>query len=373
MKSILITLAAIGVTAPGLAVAQQVPTVVSTSAPEIQFEGKDALDLPANMYLGEVAGVAFNPKDKHLYVFQRGATTGPAYGAAAAQMLEFDQNGKYVREIGKGLYAWSYAHNVRLDPEGNIWAVDKGSDMVVKFNPAGRVTMVFGRKLEASDETAHPLEHPNPPLPAIDGQFRQVTDIAWDSQGNGYISDGYVNSRVAKVGKDGHWIKSWGSFGKAPGQFNTLHSIAIDAKDQVYVADRGNRRIQVFDTEGNLLKIIQINIPYPKDSQAAIGNKPSLSENGFEGPAIATQYPGAPWALCITPAVNGSQVLYVADSYPGRIYKMDMEGHVLGWLGKSGKQWKQFGWIHEIACPSENELYVGELLNWRLQKLTLKP
>jgi len=373
MKAILSSAVALLFAAPLAAAAQTVPTVISTSAPEIPFDGADALQLAPNMYLGEVAGVAFNPKDSHLWVFQRGATNGPAYGAAAAQMLEFDQTGKFVREIGKGLYAWSYAHNVRIDPKGNIWAIDKGSDMVIRFNPAGKVTMVFGRKPEASDEAAHPMEHPKPPLPAVDGQFRQVTDMAWDSKGNGYISDGYVNSRVAKVGPDGKWLKSWGSYGKAPGQFDTLHSIQVDAKDQVYVADRGNRRIQVFDTEGKLLKIIQINIPYSNDAQPAIGNKPVLDADGFNGPAQATQYPGAPWALCITPLVNGRQVMYVADAYPGRVYKMDMDGHVLGWLGQSGKQWKQFGWIHEIACPSENTLYVSELLNWRLQKLTLHP
>ena len=373
MKAILFSAAALLLAAPVASSAQTVPTVVSTNAPEIPFEGRDALQLPPNMYLGEVAGVAYNPPDGHLFVYQRGNTNGPAYGAAASQLLEFDQTGKYIREIGKGLYAWSFAHNVRVDPQGNIWAADKGSDMVIKFNHAGKVIMVFGRKAEASDEGAHPLEHPKPPLPAVDGQFRQVTDIAWDSKGNTYISDGYINSRVAKVDKNGKWLKSWGTYGKEPGQFDTLHSIQVDAEDRVYVADRGNRRIQVFDTEGKMLKIIQINIPYPADAPTAIGAKPKLGPNGFDGDAQATQYPGAPWALCITPKVNGKQVLYVADAYPGRVYKLDMEGHVLGWLGGSGKQWKQFGWIHEIACPSENTLYVGELLNWRLQKLTLHP
>ena len=373
MKATVLRVAVLLLAAAGPAVAQQVPTIVSTSAPELAFEAKDALQPPAGMYLGELAGIAQNPKTGHLYVYHRGATNGPAYGAAAAQLLEFDKDGKYLREIGKGLYAWSYAHNVRVDPQGNIWALDKGSDMVIKFNPSGRVTMVFGRKPEASDENAHPLEHPRPPLPAVDGQFRQVTDIAWDSQGNGYISDGYVNSRVAKVAPDGRWLKSWGSYGKEPGQFDTLHSIQA-ANDQIYVADRGNRRIQVFDTDGKLLRIIQINIPAPKDAPAAIGNKPRIAEDGFTPQGAATMAPGAPWTICITPKnAAGKQTMFVADAYPGRIYKMDLEGRVLGYFGSSGKQLKQFGWIHEIACPTETELYVGELLNWRLQKLTLRP
>jgi len=371
MRTILSSLAALLLAAPCLANAQT--TVQSTSAPEIAFDGADFLKLPKDMYLGEVAGVAFNAKNGHVFVFQRGNTHGPAYGAAAAQLLEFDQTGRFVREIGQGLYAWSFAHAVRIDPEGNIWAVDKGSDMVIKFNPEGKVIMVFGRKPEASDEGAHPLQHPRPPLPAVDGYFRQVTDVAWDSRGNGYISDGYINSRVAKVDKNGKWLKSWGTYGKEPGQFDTLHSIAIDAQDHIYVADRGNRRIQVFDTEGTLLKIIEINIAPPADAQPAIGARPELGPSGYSGSGVGTMMPGAPWALCITPASKGTQYLYVSDAFPGRVYKLDLNGKVLGWLGGAGKQWKQFGWIHEIACPSENELYVGELLNWRLQKLTLHP
>jgi hypothetical protein len=185
------------------------PLAASAQGPQaIPFDGADALSPPADMHLGEVAGVAFDPKTSHLFVFQRGNTTGPAYGAAAAQLLEFTRDGKFVREIGHNLYAWSFAHAVRVDPQGNIWAADKGSDMVIRFNPQGRVTWVFGRKPEASDENAHPLEHPKPPLPAVDGQFRQVTDMAWDSKGNTYISDGYINSRVAKIGPDGQWLKS---------------------------------------------------------------------------------------------------------------------------------------------------------------------
>src|SRR3989475_8050957 len=134
--------------------------------------------------------------------------------------------------------------------------------MVVKFNPQGRVTMVFGRKQEASDEDTGPLKHPKPPLPAEDGRFRQVTDVAFDPAGNAYISDGYINSRVAKVDRNGKWVKSWGDRGTKPGEFNTPHSITADAKGNIYVADRGNRRIQVFDGEGTFLREFSIDVPY---------------------------------------------------------------------------------------------------------------
>src|SRR5260370_27899355 len=155
--------------------------------------GPDFLKLPADLYLGEAVGVAVNSKG-HIFVFSRGNTTGPAYGAAAAQLLEFAPEGRFLREIGHNVYGWSFAHSVRIDKEDNIWVADKGSDMIIKFNPQGGVVMVFGRKQEASDEGTGPLKHPKPPLPPVDGMFRQVTDMAWDSAGNTYITDAYVDS-----------------------------------------------------------------------------------------------------------------------------------------------------------------------------------
>ncbi|MGB8474354.1 MAG: peptidyl-alpha-hydroxyglycine alpha-amidating lyase family protein [Candidatus Acidiferrum sp.] len=331
--------------------------------PEIHYHSvPDFLKLPPDIYLGEVAGVAVNSKE-HVFVFSRGNSTGPAYAASAAQLLEFDADGKFVREIGHNLYAWSFAHAVRVDKQDNIWVADKGSDMVIKFNPEGRVVMVFGRKQEASDEGTGPLKHPKPPLPPVDGMFRQVTDMAWDAAGDTYISDGYINSRVAKFDKDGNWIKSWGEPGDKPGQFNTPHNIAIDNAGNVYVADRGNNRIQVFDGDGKFLRQIRIDVPAPPDARPAIGPKPTAT--------TGTMAPGSPWTLCITPGPK--QVLYTSDAFPGRIYKLSLDGKELGVFGKSGKQLGQFGWIHEIACPSENVLYVAELLNWRVQKLILEP
>jgi hypothetical protein len=345
-------------------VALSYPLIAQDSVPEISYDSvPDYLKLTSDLYLGEVAGVAVNSKG-HVFVFSRGSTTGPAYGAAAAQLLEFDRNGRYVREIGKNLYAWSYAHAVRVDPADNIWAVDKGSDMIIKFNPQGRVAMVFGRKKEASDENDGPWTHVNPPRAAIDGEFRQPTDVTWDTAGNIFISDGYVNSRVAKYDKNGDWVKEWGKPGKNSGEFNTPHSIAADAQGNIYVADRGNARIQVFDPDGKFLREIRIDVPVPTDARTWMGPRPGSQTKG-------TMQPGSPWAICITPAPH--QYLYSADAFPGRIYKLALDGRVLGMLGSTGRQPKQFGWIHELACPSENELYAAELLNWRVQKLILHP
>jgi DNA-binding beta-propeller fold protein YncE len=339
------------------------------SAPQIPFDSvPNLIKLPKDLYLGEASGVAVNSKG-HIFIFSRGNSTGPAYAASASQLLEFGPDGTFIREIGRNLYAWSFAHTVRVDKEDNIWAADKGSDMVIKFNPAGQVAMVFGRKQEASDEGTEPLKHPHPPLPPVDGMFRQVTDVTWDAAGDAFISDGYINSRVAKVDIHGRWLKSFGEPGDGPGQLNTPHGIAADAQGNVYVANRGDSRIEVFDKEGKYLRQIKIDVPFDYAKEvAAIGPKPILGGTDMYAKQLG---PGSPWSVCITPGPN--QVLYASDAFPGRVYKLSLDGKVLGWLGESGKELKQFGWIHEIACPSENEVYVAELLNWRIQKLILHP
>jgi DNA-binding beta-propeller fold protein YncE len=339
--------------------AQQAP-------PEIPFDAApNFLKLPNDMNFGEVSGIAVNSKGEIATFTRSNSAGGPAYGATASQVLLFDKTGKFLREVGKGLYAWSYAHAIRFDKDDNLWAIDKGSDMIVRINPDGHVTMVFGRKKEASDEAA-PWTRVNPPRPPIPGQFRQPTDVAWDADGNIYISDGYINSRVAKFTKDGDWVDSLGEPGRAKlGELNTPHSIANDAKGNIYVADRGNRRIQVIDPKSNqFVREIKIDVPVPPGAKPWMGATPTVEQ--------AAAQAGAPWAICITPG-PGTQYLYSADAFPGRVYKLSLDGKVLGWLGKAGHQPKQFGWIHEIACPSENEIFVAELLNWRVQKLTLHP
>ncbi len=348
-----------------LAVALAGAPAFGQAVPQIAFDSvPDAIKLPKDVYLGEVSGVAVNSKG-HIFVFSRGNTRGPAYAAAAAQLLEFDADGRFVREIGKNLYGWSFAHAVRVDRDDNIWVTDKGSDLVIKFTPEGKVAMVIGRKQEASDEDTGPVKPPNPPAPAEDGRFRQVTDVTWDPAGNIFVSDGYINSRVAKIDKDGNWLTSWGNRGSKPGEFNTPHSIAADAQGHIYVADRFNRRIQVFDDDGRFLRAMTIDVPFDRATKPVIGN--ALDPDATSG----TFSPGAPWAICITPPPR--QVLYAADAYPGRIYKMTLDGQVLGTIGGPGRQLKQFGWVHEIACPDENTLFVAELLNWRVQKLLLHP
>jgi sugar lactone lactonase YvrE len=331
--------------------------------PEIRFDGTtDFLKLPANVYLGEVAGVAIDAR-RHLYVFSRTGTRSTVHGQSSAQLFEFGPDGAFIHEIGTNLYGFAFAHTVRVDKDGNLWATDEGTNMIIKFSPTGKVLMVLGRRAEAVEEpTPAPAGgREGAPRPGW-GTFNRPTDVAWDLAGNAFIADGYNNSRVVKVDKDGRWVKTWGDRGKDTGQFNILHSIANDAKGNIYVADRTNRRIQVFDPDGKFLRMFTIDVPYTKDVNIMVGAAPGPNSLSVSG---------APWAICITPPPN--QVLYSSDAVPGRIYKLTLEGKVLGVLGDAGKEVKQFGWIHEIACPSENELYVAELLNWRVQKLTLHP
>ena len=352
--------------------AQSAPATVS--APKIPFETTtDFLKITPDQNFGEILGIAVNSKG-HVVVLNHpgSATSGPLYGNASTELMEFDQAGKFVREIGKGVYGIGYSHSVRFDKYDNLWVVDKGTNAVIKFNPAGYVTMNLGRRPEGPDDPATSYYRggrgANGETPVhVDGYFRQPTDVAWDSDDNIYISDGYTNSRVAKFDKHGNWVKTWGSRGTGgpnadqnPGVFNTPHNIGIDRQNNIYVADRANRRIQVFDTDGNFKRMMFLNVPYDKTRHPVLGN-------ANPNPPDRTQ----PWTICITN--TPTQYLYTSDQEPGRIYKLALDGKILGVLGESGRDTGQFNWIHGLACPSEDVLYVADMNNWRVQKITLHP
>ncbi len=328
------------------------------------------------MNLGEVLGVAVNSKGHVLMINHPGSgTTGPLYGNASTQLLEFDETGKFLREVGHGVYGLGYAHGARFDKYDNLWIVDKGTHTVMRFNPAGYVTLNLGRRPEGPDEPDYYKGNGlgrggmelRPAPPAIDGYFRAPTDIAFDSDDNMYISDGYINSRVAKYDKHGNWVKSWGQRGSGgphadqnPGSFNTPHNIGVDRNNNVYVADRGNRRIQVFDKDGNFERFIVLNAPYDKKRHPVLGNVPANAPDETQ-----------PWTICITQ--GPTQYLYTSDQEPGRIYKLTLDGKIVGMFGESGHDLGQFNWVHGLACPSENTLYVADMNNWRVQKIILHP
>jgi sugar lactone lactonase YvrE len=310
------------------------------NVPEIPYESvPNFLKLPPNLYLGEGIGVATNSKG-HVFVYTRSADT---------RLFEFDRDGVFVREIGQGLYGFEFAHSVRVDPEDHIWAVDEGTNMVIKFNPEGRVVMVLGRRPEAVDGLA--AVAPGTPAAAPEPYvFSRPTDVGWDAAGNIFVTDGYGNSRIVKFDRNGRFLKQAGTRGDQPGQLNLPHTMAMDAHGNVYVGDRSNVRVQVFDNDLNL-----------KSIYGNVGN---------------------PWAICISPGPH--QYLFVSNSIPdnglsqyrditGEIYKMELDGTIIGKFGRAGKRLKEFSTVHEIDCRNPNELFVAEITAWRIQKILLRP
>jgi len=356
-------------------------TLLAQSAKEIAYDANtDFLTLPAGANFGEVAGVATNSKG-HVFVYTRTghavATLGDerTFYHGGSRLFQFDQAGKFVKEIGQGVYAINFAQQVRVDPQDNIWIVDAGSNMVTKFDADGRLLLVLGRKPE------NITLRPGPGVPASGGlprggaaeagrggrggggegggrgnagppgaglrgdSFNRPSDVTWDRAGNIYVADGYgANNRVAKFTKDGNFVKSWGQTGSAQGQFNNIRGIASDAAGNIYVADAGNNRIQVFDGEGTF--------------------KSQITDIG------------TPQAICISG--GPTQYLYSSNSNDpesmdhGEIYKLQLNGQAVGKFGKAGKLAKEFGMVNALDCRTENELIVGEIWNWRAQKVTLK-
>jgi sugar lactone lactonase YvrE len=326
-------LAAAPLFAQSKAKAQNVPEIPYDSVPNF-------LKFPPNLYLGEGIGVATNSKG-HVFAYTRSGET---------RLFEFDQNGTFVREIGQGLYGFAFAHAVRVDPQDNIWAVDEGTNMVIKFNPAGRVVMVLGRRPEAVDELTAMSGNGSQPNSNKPYSFNRPTDVGWDAQGNIFVTDGYGDNRVVKYDKNGRFIKSAGTAGNGPAQLRLPHTMAMDAQGNVYIGDRSNARVQVWDNDLN-----------PK--------------------AIYDQV-GSPWAVCVSPGPH--QYLFVSNSVPdngdsraaaqtGEIYKMELDGTIIGKFGKAGKALKEFSTVHEIDCRNPNELFVSEITDWRVQKIILHP
>jgi sugar lactone lactonase YvrE len=339
----LVALAAVCLGAATLMAVQAAPTLGFDSA-------ADFLKLPEHLYLGEAAGVATNSRG-HVFVYTRTGTstvtigTSRAFSRGGARLFEFDGSGTFVREIGQGLYGMNVAQAVRVDPQDNIWIVDAGSNQVIKFAPDGHVLLVLGRKPEALNVPAAPGASERGTGAGVPGDnFNQPTDVAWDAAGDIFVADGYGNARVAKFDHAGKFLASVGGRGADPGQFNLPSALAVDARGNVYVADRGNKRIQVLDSS----------------------LRPTKQITGI----------GSPRALCIT---SGShQYLFSSNSNNsdtmdnGEIYKLELDGTLLGQFGRAGKLLKEFGTVNQMDCRSDRELYVGELANWRVQKLTLR-
>jgi hypothetical protein len=326
--------------ASGLSPAQLAARAKAYQAPEIPFDSIPvALKMPNGMYFGEDMGVATNSKG-HVFVFNRNGEN--------SRLFEFDALGNYIHEIGKNSYAFAMAHAVRVDAHDNFWTVDEGTNTVVKWNGVTqRPEMIMGRRHEYF-EGLIPTTLPVPPLEHY--MFNRPTDIAWDKDDNIFISDGYNNSRAIKYDKNGRYVTEIGVRGTEPTQMNTPHSIQVDREGLVYVADRNNNRIQVF-TNDLKLKAMYTDV-------------------------------GQPWAVCISGGPH--QYLYSSNSYPdaspadlravtGEIYKMELDGKVIGRFGTAGKGSHEFSTTHAMDCRYDNTLLVAELSGWNVKKVHLKP
>ena len=260
--------------------------------------------LPAGWNLQETPGVAVDSRD-HVYVFHRGEHP----------IIEFSPAGQYIRSWGEGLFI--RPHAVRIDPDGHIWVVDNDTHQVLKMDSSGRVRMVLGRKGQSGEEQ---------------DLFNRPTDVGFAPNGDFYVSDGYVNSRVVQFHADGSYVRAWGKKGKNPGEFDLPHTVIVAPDGRVLVGDRENYRLQIFDADGRFLE--------------------------------EWKHVGSPWGLALSP--DGG--VYLTDGYNNRILKVDLAGKILGELGQSGKTPGKVNYAHHIAVDSNENVFVAEIKNWRVQK-----
>jgi len=291
--------------------------LIPQHAPELDYVAvAEPLGFPAGTTLaGAAASVAFDSKG-HLFVLTRGQPS----------LYEFDNNGKFIRSFGEGLFTRS--HGLKIDKDGNIWATDVGAHTVMKISPQGQVLLTLGTKGQrgAWDASTQLLNEPN--------------DIAIGRNGDLFVVQGHTpgamgDPRVLKFDKNGKFIKSWGGKGKEPGKFDVAHGIAIDAKGLLWVTDRENQRIQVFDADGKFIRELK--------------------------------YAGLPCSLDI-----GSQYIYMVNGFADQVLRMDLDGKVLAATGKPGKGIGEFGEAHVLAVSPKGEIYVADSVNAAVQKFVKK-
>jgi sugar lactone lactonase YvrE len=279
--------------------------IAQSNFPALQYKvDADWPQMPAGWNFGETPGVAADAKG-HVFVLHRGEHP----------IIEFTAEGKMVRSWGEGLFI--RPHAIRIDPQGNIWTVDNDTHQILKMDPSGRIRLVIGRRgLSGETEEA----------------FNRPTDVAFGPNGEIYISDGYVNSRVVKFSKEGRYITAWGKKGKGPGEFNLPHAVAVDKRGRVYVGDRENRRVQIFDADGKFLE--------------------------------EWTHVGSPWGLDL----QSDETMFIADGYNDRVLKVDLTGKVLGAFGGNGRMPGELSYVHHLEVDNAGNVYVGEIKNQRVQK-----
>lgn len=268
--------------------------------------------LPAGWNFGETSGVAVDKAD-NVWVFNRGAHP----------VMQFDKNGKLLQSWPE--MPVTSSHGIRVDPEGNVWTIDVAAHRVLKFTPQGRLLMAIGAVGGAAGKQDSK------------DAFNRPTSIAFAPNGDFLISDGYVNARVVKFNKSGDFLLQWGSKGTGDGEFDLVHDVVLDSEGLVYVADRNNQRVQIFDQNGKFLR----------------------KWTGI----------GAAWGLAYVAREN---VMLMCDGVNDRIVKLSLDGQIQGVLGSHGKTWGKLDFPHHMAVDSTGAIYVAEIKNWRVQKFVKK-
>ena len=291
---------------PALLVPQDAPAMDYVAVPS-------AITLPDGVTMGAAAAVAFDARG-HLWVLTRGAVA----------FFEFDEKGAYIRSFGDKLF--TRAHGLRIDREGNLWAGDVGAHTVRKFSRDGQLLLTLGTAGEAGEWNEATGSR----------KLNQPNDVVVADNGDIFIAQGHTpgpngDARVLKFDKTGKLLTQWGGKGTAPGQFTVAHGVAIDATGLLWVTDRENQRIQVFDQKGTFVREMK--------------------------------YAGLPCAVDI-----GRQYVYMVNGFAGQLVRMDLAGKVLAVVGKPGKGPGEFGEAHFVAVSPTQEVFVADSVNGALVK-----
>ncbi len=282
--------------------------LIPQEAPELNYrQVMNPLQVPDDVEFGLSASVTFDDEG-HLWVLNRGPNP----------VSEFDKDGKLMRAFGAGLFG-RRPHALRLDPQGNIWVADGSTHIVVKMDQQGKVLMTLGEKGQAGswDETKGTR------------LFNQPNDIAFAPNGDFFIVQGHQpgergDPRVLKFHSDGRFVKSWGGKGSEPGKFQVAHSIVIDDKGDLWVMDRENSRIEIFDQDGKYLRELK--------------------------------YAGLPCSIYFA-----GDTIWMVNGFTGQLLKLDKDGKVLAAMGSPGDKPEQFGEAHYVAASPTGEVYVADV------------
>jgi sugar lactone lactonase YvrE len=287
--------------------------LVPQAAPELDYvAAADPVTLPQGTTMGAPASVAFDSHG-HLIVLNRGPHP----------LMEFDTDGTFIRSWGEGLF--TRTHGLHIDDDGNLWVTDVSAHFVVKLSPQGQVLLTLGTKGEPGEWNETAGSH----------RFNEPNDVAIGAGGDIFVVQGHTpgrgDPRVLKFDKNGTFLKSWGGQGTEAGQFTVAHGIAIDAKGLLWITDRENQRIQIFDQDGKFIRQVK--------------------------------YAGLPCGLAV-----GSQYIYMVNGFAGQLLRLDLNGNVLAAIGKPGKGLGEFGEAHFVAVSPKGEIYVADTVNSTLHK-----